>query len=125
MKSLLNKDLSLENGTLSLTQKANGCAANGSRPTWRAEMADSNPSPRSRPKPGGPRRNKSDSEALCKDTDLWLVILGFLVVFDAVPVSIVQPGLKSLSCFSLLNAAMRGLCCLSLLSIDLFASWRL
>lgn len=64
VKTLLNKDLCLENGTLSLTQKANGCPANGSRPTWKAEMADSNRSPRSRPKPRGPRRSKSDSETM-------------------------------------------------------------
>lgn len=103
VKSLLNKDLSLENGALSLTQKANGFPANGSRPTWRAEMADSNRSPRSRSKPRGPRRSKSDSEAICKDIwhgGSWLVVLGFLVVFKTVPVSIAQPGLRSLSCFS-------------------------
>ncbi|KAL6067064.1 hypothetical protein STEG23_031299, partial [Scotinomys teguina] len=54
VKSLLNKDLSLENGTHTLTQKANNCPANGSR---RAEMADSK-----QPSKLKPRRSKSDSE---------------------------------------------------------------
>ncbi|XP_055457303.1 DNA (cytosine-5)-methyltransferase 1 [Psammomys obesus] len=62
VKSLLNKDLSLENGTHSLTRKANGCPANGSRPSRRAEMADSNQSPKTGPKPRTPKRSKSDSE---------------------------------------------------------------
>ncbi|XP_006987092.3 DNA (cytosine-5)-methyltransferase 1 isoform X3 [Peromyscus maniculatus bairdii] len=57
VKSLLNKDLSLENGTHSLTRKANNCPANGSRPSRRAEMADSK-----QPSKLRPRRSKSDSE---------------------------------------------------------------
>ncbi|XP_051011932.1 LOW QUALITY PROTEIN: DNA (cytosine-5)-methyltransferase 1 [Acomys russatus] len=64
VKSLLNKDLSLENGTHSLTRKANGCPANGSQPGQRAEMADSNQSPKTRPKPRASRRSKSDSETI-------------------------------------------------------------
>jgi hypothetical protein len=81
-------------------------------------MADSNRSPRSRPKPRGPRRSKSDSDTLCKDTRHTglLVVLGFLVVFKTVPVSIGQPGLRSLSCFSPLSAGVIGLCCLTGLS---------
>ncbi|CAO2635941.1 DNA (cytosine-5)-methyltransferase 1 [Lemmus lemmus] len=62
VKSLLNKDLSLENGTHSLTRKTNDCPANGSQPSQKAEMADSKQSSRLRPKPRTPRRSKLDSE---------------------------------------------------------------
>ncbi|KAL1781550.1 DNA (cytosine-5)-methyltransferase 1 [Sigmodon hispidus] len=66
VKSLLNKDLSLENGTHSLTRKANSCPANGSRPSRRAEMADSKQPSRLTLKPRTPRRSKSDSETNSK-----------------------------------------------------------
>uniref|UniRef100_A0A8C6W4E4 DNA (cytosine-5)-methyltransferase n=1 Tax=Nannospalax galili TaxID=1026970 RepID=A0A8C6W4E4_NANGA len=65
VKSLLNKDLSLENGAQSLAREANGCAANGSQPSRegrRAGMADSNPLPRPSPKPRASRRSKSYGE---------------------------------------------------------------
>ncbi|KAK7800480.1 hypothetical protein U0070_024260, partial [Myodes glareolus] len=63
VKSLLNKDLSLENGTHSLTRKVNDCPANGSRPSRKAEMADSKQSSKLKPKPRTPRRSELDTEA--------------------------------------------------------------
>ncbi|XP_035299384.1 DNA (cytosine-5)-methyltransferase 1 isoform X5 [Cricetulus griseus] len=62
VKSLLNKDLSLENGTLSHTRKANDYPANGSRPSRRTGMADSKQPSKLMPKARAPRRSKSDSE---------------------------------------------------------------
>nr|XP_044998523.1 DNA (cytosine-5)-methyltransferase 1 isoform X2 [Jaculus jaculus] len=65
VKSLLNKDLSLESGTHTLNREANGCLQNGSQPSRqgrRVAMAESNTSPKPGSKPRTPRRSKSDSE---------------------------------------------------------------
>lgn len=92
VKSLLNKDLSLENGTHSLTRKANDCPANGSRPSRKTEMADSKQSSKLKPKPRTPRRSEVDSEANCKD--MWHRDLQLFACFETVSVYIAQADLK-------------------------------
>ncbi|XP_047387721.1 DNA (cytosine-5)-methyltransferase 1 isoform X2 [Sciurus carolinensis] len=64
VKSLLNKDLSLENGAHTVSREMNGHLENGSqasRADRRVRMADPN-TPKPNSKPRGPRRSKSDSE---------------------------------------------------------------
>ncbi|XP_027811054.2 DNA (cytosine-5)-methyltransferase 1 isoform X1 [Marmota flaviventris] len=64
VKSLLNKDLSLENGAHTVSRETNGHLENGSqgsRADRRVKMSEPN-APKSGSKPRGPRRSKSDSE---------------------------------------------------------------
>uniref|UniRef100_A0A287CVP0 DNA (cytosine-5)-methyltransferase n=1 Tax=Ictidomys tridecemlineatus TaxID=43179 RepID=A0A287CVP0_ICTTR len=64
VKSLLNKDLSLENGAHTVSRETNGHLENGSqasRADRRVKMSEPN-TPKSGSKPRGPRRSKSDSE---------------------------------------------------------------
>ncbi|XP_023572897.1 DNA (cytosine-5)-methyltransferase 1 isoform X2 [Octodon degus] len=66
VKSLLNKDLSLENGAHAFNREANGCLENGSQASSaarRARMAEPRSPPSTSPKPRAPRRSKSDGEA--------------------------------------------------------------
>nr|KAF6297485.1 DNA methyltransferase 1 [Pipistrellus kuhlii] len=66
VKSLLNKDLSLENGAHPFSREVNGCLENGSHSSGedrRVRMAEENKSPKSMSKPCTPRRSKSDGEA--------------------------------------------------------------
>nr|XP_031545452.1 DNA (cytosine-5)-methyltransferase 1 isoform X2 [Vicugna pacos] len=65
VKSLLNKDLSLENGAHTLSREVNGCLENGSQTNSenrRVEMAEENKSPKPVSKLCMPRRSKSDGE---------------------------------------------------------------
>ncbi|XP_059552850.1 DNA (cytosine-5)-methyltransferase 1 isoform X4 [Myotis daubentonii] len=65
VKSLLNKDLSLENGAHPFSREVNGCLENGSHSSGedrRVRMAEENKSPKSMSKPCTPRRSKSDGE---------------------------------------------------------------
>jgi len=65
VKSLLNKDLSLENGAHAFSREVNGCLGNGSQTSGedrRAGMAEENKSPRPVSKISIPRRSKSDGE---------------------------------------------------------------
>ncbi|XP_047632951.1 DNA (cytosine-5)-methyltransferase 1 isoform X1 [Phacochoerus africanus] len=66
VKSLLNKDLSLENGAHAFSREVNGYLENGSQTSGedrRVEMAEENKSPKPVSKLGPPRRSKSDGEA--------------------------------------------------------------
>ncbi|XP_021563145.1 DNA (cytosine-5)-methyltransferase 1-like, partial [Carlito syrichta] len=66
VKSLLSKDLSLENGALAVGREVNGRLENGSRArgeTRRAGMAEADSSPKPASKPRTPRRSKSNGEA--------------------------------------------------------------
>ncbi|KAF6093387.1 DNA methyltransferase 1 [Phyllostomus discolor] len=65
VKSLLNKDLSLENGAHAFSREVNGCLENGSHSSGenrRVRMAEENKSPKPMSKPCTPRRSKSDGE---------------------------------------------------------------
>lgn len=68
VKSLLNKDLSLENGAQSLTGEAHGgCIANGSQPSQegrKAGRAEPSPPAKPSPKPRVSRRSKSHGETI-------------------------------------------------------------
>ncbi|XP_019064640.1 DNA (cytosine-5)-methyltransferase 1 [Fukomys damarensis] len=64
VKSLLNKDLSLENGALAFNRDANGCLENGSQAsgeTRRARAAEAHSPPHTSSKPRAPRRSKPDA----------------------------------------------------------------
>ncbi|XP_003460912.3 DNA (cytosine-5)-methyltransferase 1 isoform X2 [Cavia porcellus] len=66
VKSLLNKDLSLENGAHAFSREVNGCLENGSQASGegrRARMAEPHSPPHTSPRPRAPRRSKSTGEA--------------------------------------------------------------
>ncbi|EAW84079.1 DNA (cytosine-5-)-methyltransferase 1, isoform CRA_a [Homo sapiens] len=66
VKSLLNKDLSLENGAHAYNREVNGRLENGNQARSEARrvgMADANSPPKPLSKPRTPRRSKSDGEA--------------------------------------------------------------
>ncbi|KAM5238057.1 DNA (cytosine-5)-methyltransferase 1 [Ctenodactylus gundi] len=66
VKSLLNKDLSLENGTHACNREVNGCLENGSQASGAGRsvgMAEPKTPPKPSSKPRAPRRSKSDGEA--------------------------------------------------------------
>ncbi|XP_073910199.1 DNA (cytosine-5)-methyltransferase 1 isoform X3 [Castor canadensis] len=60
VKSLLNKDFSLENGAHTLNREANGYLENGKG--RRVGMSEPDTPPKPGPKPRAPRRSKSDGE---------------------------------------------------------------
>ncbi|KAJ8796414.1 hypothetical protein J1605_002223, partial [Eschrichtius robustus] len=66
-RSLLNKDLSLENRAHAFSWEVNGCLENGSQTSGeerRVEIAEKNKSPKPVSKLCMPRRSKSDGETL-------------------------------------------------------------
>lgn len=67
VKSLLNKDLTVENGTRTLSRPANGCLANGSQPRRegrRGGVVQPSSTPKASPRPRGPRRSRLEGHRL-------------------------------------------------------------
>ncbi|EHB03719.1 DNA (cytosine-5)-methyltransferase 1 [Heterocephalus glaber] len=68
VKSLLNKDLSLENGAHAFNREVNGCLENGSQASseaWRVRIAEAHSPPHTSSKPRAPRRSKLDVAFFC------------------------------------------------------------